>query len=320
MPSDRVNPPKVTVIGGCNMDILAQAGNSLVWGDSNPGAIHTSPGGVARNIAENLARLGLDTQLISAVGADAFGQSLIALTQAAGVGITGLNVFSQHCTSSYVSIHGPEGDMAIALNDMEILERLTPEVLQTHQNLIDDSACLVLDCNLSDASLAWLFQNSGDTPRFVDAVSVAKCVKLRPWMHSIYTLKLNRLEAQALAACVVDSVDAAKIAAVKLHAMGVAQVVISLGALGVVWCDGTGSTRHQAVIRRTDLVNSSGAGDALVAGLVFACLQGKPLGEAVDWAMACAEITLGSLAANSTQLNAASVHARMLAFAEPVLS
>ena len=172
---------------------------------------------------------------------------------------------------------------------------------------------------MSDASLAWLFQHSGDTPRFVDAVSVAKCIKLRPWLRKIHTLKLNRLEAQALAACVVDSVDAAKIAAVKLHAMGVAQVVISLGALGVVWCEGQGSARHQAVTRRTDLVNSSGAGDALVAGLVFAYLQAKPLGEAVDWAMACAEITLGSLAANAKNLNAASVQARVLAFAEPVL-
>ena len=129
------------------MDILAQTGTSLVWGDSNPGAIRTAPGGVARNIAENLARLGLDTHLISAVGADAFGQSVTALTQAAGVGIAGLNVFSNRRTSSYVSIHGPDGDMAVALNDMEILEQLTPEVLQTHQNLLDDSDSLVLDCN-----------------------------------------------------------------------------------------------------------------------------------------------------------------------------
>lgn len=318
MPSDQISPLKVTVIGGCNMDILAQSGAGLVEGDSNPGAIHNSPGGVARNIAENLARLGLDTQLISAVGADAFGQSVMALTRSAGVGVTGLNVFSHRRTGSYVSLHGPDGDMAVAVNDMEILEQLTPEVLQTHRGLITQVSGLVLDCNLSAASLAWLFQYSGDAPRFVDAVSVAKCVKLRPWLHSIHTLKLNRLEAEALAGCAVDSVDAAKIAAAKLHAMGVGQAVISLGALGVVWCDGLGSARHQAVTRRTDLVNSSGAGDALLAGLVFAFLLAKPLNEAVDWAMACAEITLGSHAANSTQLNAASVRARVLASAEPL--
>lgn len=299
------------------MDITAQTEASWVWGDSNPGAIRIAPGGVARNIAENLARLGLATQLVSAIADDAFGASVRELTRVAGVGVTGLVVLPQQRTSSYVSVHGRDGDMAVAVNDMGILEQLTPELLQTYQSLILDSAALVLDCNLFDASLAWLLQHSSKAPRFVDAVSVAKCGKLRPWLSRVHTLKLNQLEAQALSGVVVDSVASARIAAAHLRAMGVFQVVISLGALGVVWCDENGPAGHQPVMRLTDLVNTSGAGDALLAGLVFAYLQGKPLNEAVDWAMACAEITLESSSANSTELSAASVRTRMTALANP---
>ncbi len=299
------------------MDITAHSGASWVWGDSNPGAIRIAPGGVARNIAENLARLGLDTQLVSAIADDAFGASVRELTRAAGVGVAGLTVLAHQRTSSYVSVHGRDGDMAVAVNDMGILEHLTPEVLQTHQSLIAEASGLVLDCNLSDASLAWLLQHSSKAPRFVDAVSVAKCGKLRPWLSRVHTLKLNRLEAQALSGVDVDGVASAKTAATHLRAMGVFQVVISLGLLGVVWCDENSPAGHQPVVRRTDLVNTSGAGDALLAGLVFACLQGTPLNEAVDWAMACAEITLESSSANSTELSAASVRSRMTALANP---
>ncbi len=300
------------------MDITAQTGTSWVWGDSNPGAIRIAPGGVARNIAENLARLGLDTQLVSAIADDAFGASVRELTRAAGVAVTGLTVLPQQRTSSYVSVHGRDGDMAVAVNDMGILEQLTPQLLQIHQSLIFDSEALVLDCNLSEASLAWLLQHSSKAPRFVDAVSVTKCAKLRPWLSRVHTLKLNQLEAQALSGVAVDGVATAKTAAAHLRALGVFQVVISLGALGVVWSDESGPAGHQPVMRRTDLVNTSGAGDALLAGLVFACLQGAPLNEAVDWAMACAEITLESRSANSTELSALSVRSRMMAFANPV--
>ena len=65
--------PFVALVGGANMDICASPASRMRMHDSNPGSVVTSPGGVARNMAENLARLGVDCRLVAAVGADHYG-------------------------------------------------------------------------------------------------------------------------------------------------------------------------------------------------------------------------------------------------------
>ena len=60
-------------IGGANMDIHGRSDRQLIMRDSNPGSLHTSLGGVCRNICENLARLGETVRLITVVGDDVQG-------------------------------------------------------------------------------------------------------------------------------------------------------------------------------------------------------------------------------------------------------
>src|ERR1044072_9628730 len=72
----------VVVIGGANVDVKVRSLAPLAYRTSNPGHAHTSPGGVARNVAENLARLGTPTHLIAAVGQDPAGGRVLAEIQA----------------------------------------------------------------------------------------------------------------------------------------------------------------------------------------------------------------------------------------------
>jgi pseudouridine kinase len=303
----------IVLVGGANMDIAAHTHLDLVPADSTPGQIQCAPGGVARNVAENLARLGHDCHLVSLVGDDVFGKSLLEATQAAGVKVAALGTQAAQRTATYLSLHGPDGDMAVAINDMAILDGLTPDHLQTHWALLQRAACVVLDCNLTPAALAWLLTQACVAPVFVDAVSVAKCLRIMPWLTHIHTLKVNRLEAQALTGLPVQSVDEACLAAVHLHQSGVRHVVISLGAQGVCWCDAQGATGHRAA-RPMRVVNTSGAGDALLAGLVHVHQNGlyqtvQPMARAVEFAMGCAELTLASPFANAPQLSEAAVQA-----------
>jgi sugar/nucleoside kinase (ribokinase family) len=77
--------PEVVVIGGANMDVKGRAAERHQQGTSNPGTVTVSPGGVGRNIAENLARLGIDAALITALGHDANGALLREACTSAGV-------------------------------------------------------------------------------------------------------------------------------------------------------------------------------------------------------------------------------------------
>lgn len=302
----------VAVVGGANMDIVARTPVDGLWGDSTPGQIQCSPGGVARNMAENLARLGHETHLISAVGEDEFGRSLHAATQAAGVDVSGFQVLPSYRTATYLSVHGADGDMKIAVNDMAILEALTPEFLQPHAARLTMASVLVLDCNLSSPTLAWLFNAAARPPVFVDGVSVPKCLRLSGLLAHVHTLKVNQLEAQALSGLPTHSIEEAQAAALALHLLGVRNVVVSLGAQGLCWCDDAGVVGACAAAS-VDVVNSAGAGDALMAGLVHAHVSGWSLAQAVPFAMACAEMTLTTTLANHPALSVGAVLAQMAA-------
>ena len=304
--STDTHSPFVLVLGGANMDISGSTTQPLVLSDSNPGRIRCAPGGVARNVAENLARLGNSTRLLTAVGEDLYGRSLLETTREAGVDVDGSWVLVGEATSTYLSLHGPDGDMAVAVNDMGILECITVERLAPHTRWVRQAAALVVDCNVGTPTLEWVFANRGTTPIFVDAVSAFKCQRIRPWLAHVHFLKVNRLEAQALCQFAIQTDADIERAAQGLHALGVEQVVLSLGERGVYWsARNAGQGWHAAL--PTTIVNATGAGDALMAGLVHCFVDKKDLSAAIPFALGCAALTLTSEHANHPALSVAAV-------------
>jgi len=298
--------PQVVAIGAANMDIAGSTAHALAPGDSIPGRIRHAPGGVARNVAENLARLGQRVRLLCAVGDDLFGHSLLARTRAAGVDVDACWVIQGEASSSYLSLHGPDGDMALAVNDMAILASITPQRLLPHVADVRQADLLLLDGNLPEEALQWLFAHAGATPVFVDPVSAFKCRRFLPWLGQVHTLKANRIEAEALWGRPLEGDASVADAALWLHAQGVQQVVLSLGERGAYWSAGAGRQGWQPALPVT-VLSATGAGDAMMAGLVHGYVQGVDLPHAVRFASACAALTLTCPQANHPGLTVAAV-------------
>lgn len=294
------------------MDIAATAQHALVAGESIPGRVRHAPGGVARNVAENLARLGHAVRLISAVGEDLLGQSLLRATTQAGVDVSNCLILPDQASSTYVSLHGADGEMALAVNDMDALRQLSPERLVPHTRLVQEARALVLDCNLSEAALAWVIAQPRQGPVFADAVSSIKAERLRPWLAQVHTLKLNRAEAQALCGMEVDSLEQAHAAAAWFIQQGVQLLALSMGDQGLCWHAASGEFGLQAAIR-VNAVNASGAGDALLSALVHAHLAAWPLQQAVLFASGCAALTMQSESANHAGFSETAVRALLAA-------
>jgi pseudouridine kinase len=302
--------PYVALIGGANLDISAHSDAPVLAGDSNPGRIRCSPGGVARNVAENLLRLGVDARLLSVLGDDAFAAVLRESAAAIGLNLEACITLPCQRSATYLSLHGADGDMGVAVNDMGILDQLTPQLLSRHAALLAGAAVLVVDCNVRPDVLQWLGTDIAHPVLFAEAVSVAKCHKLLPVLGRLHTLKANRLEAQALSGLAIGTPQSACEAALALHRRGVRQVVISLGAEGVAWCDAQGAIGHRSA-RAVQMASATGAGDALLSGLVYGHLHALPMEPAVRFAMACSELTLSSTFANSPELCVAAVRAHL---------
>jgi pseudouridine kinase len=281
-------PGPVTVVGGANTDILGFIERALVPRDSNPGHVRTSAGGVGRNIAENLARLGIATRLVTAPGEGPDADALVAGCTAAGIDVRAVSTGGLE-GPRYLAIMDERGDLALAVSDMRALEALTPGALDEHAAALDDAVAIVLDTNLPAETLAHVAERWAHKPLFLDTVSVAKAPRASGLLGSLHTLKTNELEAAALSRTAHGAVDAAVSA---LLAAGVPRVVVTGGIAGALFA--TAAERVRFVPPPARVVNATGAGDAYMAGLVFAELSGFDTTHTAAFASAMAAIALAS--------------------------
>lgn len=294
------------VIGGANMDILGRPLNSLQVGDSNPGSVTCSPGGVGRNIAENLARLGSQTRLISAIGKDTYGQMIMNQCQQAGIDMKGCLQLNDANTSTYLSVLDGDSDMHVAINDMAILERLSVEVLKEKEELLRRADLIILDANLSAESLEYLLNNFSDRPIFVDTVSCVKAKKIKPFLSSVHTLKPNLKEAEQLSGIIIEDYSELPALANWFHSQGVKRIFLSLGSDGVFYSDEGAQALIPAI--PIAMVNANGAGDAFLAGLAHGWIQEWGIEQSTKFAMAAAVVALSHLATINPNMSEISVN------------
>ncbi len=279
----------VVVAGGVNVDIGAQSFQKLRAKDSNPGRVHTSVGGVGRNIAHNLRLRRAEAALLPALGGDGYARSMREAGKWLGVGLSHALRVEDAMTSTYVYISDERGDMALAVADMAICEKLTPAYFEENLSLLNGAALVVADTNLPEASLAYLAENL-TVPLFVDPVSVTKAEKLRGILPHIHTLKPNALEAELLSGVPVVDRNSARRATRKLIDLGVKQVFLSLGKEGFLAAAEDETVWQPAP--EAELVNTTGAGDALMAAIAWSWLRGENLSKTAAFGAAAAAITI----------------------------
>lgn len=300
--------PFVAVIGGSNMDIHGAPIESLRLQDSNPGKVRTSPGGVARNVAENLARLGIDCRLLSVVGSDYHGQVLLQQGRAAGINMRYVLQLESAQTSTYVSVLDASGDMHVAISDMSIIDELGPERLRVHERMLRTAALIIIDTNLNEDALAWLTGTFADQPLFVDTVSTAKAIRIKPHLSSIHTLKPSLSEAETLAGFAARADSELPALADWFHERGVQRLFITLGVRGVFYSTDQAQGIKNLSDCTVDIRNAAGAGDAFLAGLAYAWLNEWPLDKSSGFALAAANVTLEHAASNNPNLSLAAVN------------
>ena len=300
--------PYVTVAGGVNVDIGGRPAKTLVSRDSNPGTVQTSLGGVGRNIAHNMSLLGLDVRLVTAFGDDLNAQKLAASCGELGIDISESPIIPGGRTSTYLFINDADGDMALAVSDMDIYRHLTPQVLSQRLKLFNSSQVLVVDTNLPAESLAWLAENV-TAPIFADPVSTAKAEKLRPILGRLHTLKPNRLEAELLSGIPITDEDSLRRAAKELLKTGLRRVFISLGGEGV-YAAGQDGACHLPVLP-AKAVNTTGCGDAFMAAIAWAYLRGTDLEDTARAGLAASAIAMEGAETINPALNEESLLKRL---------
>ncbi len=300
--------PYVVVVGGANIDIEGQSRGPLLARDSNPGRVRLSPGGVGRNMAHNAALLGLSVQLLTAFGQDAYARELQQSCQQWGIDISGAAVLPAERTSTYLFIAGPDGEMELAVSDMEIYEAFGPAQLRPQLAQLQGAAAVAMDTNLTAETLAWLAQMV-EAPLFADPVSTAKAGKLLPVLGKLHTIKPNRLEAELLTGISITDGESLRQAAAVLLQTGIQRVFISLGPDGVLAADKTEMLCLPNFPARVK--NATGGGDAFMAGLLWAYVQGLSLRESARAGLAASSLAVEGAQTINEAISPAALLARL---------
>lgn len=291
-------PARVFVVGGANLDLVARSTGPLVPATSNPGVALERPGGVGRNVAENLGRLGVPVELVAAIGKDRAGDVLRDNAAEAGIGLTHA-VTSLHPTGRYAALLTHEGELALAVNDMHATECLEPDVVGLALSDLTADDTVVLDANLPPAVVAVVATAAADAGArlIADPVSVAKGPRMwaalhpRPWMITPNVAELQALTGQPMTLRDIPAVAA------PLIDEGVTHVWVTLGATGSVLVSADPGHHPRALAFAAPVVevaDVTGGGDALLAGFIAALLDGRTEGEAAAYGHVVSALTVAS--------------------------
>jgi len=284
----------VLVVGGAGVDIVGRITGELRIGESNPAQIRTSFGGVARNVAENLARLGQEVILITAIGEDQTGQDLLDQAISAGIDVSAVLRSPEHPTGTYLAVVKPKGIMQFGFDDMRVISALTPDHIRQREKLFKQASVLFVDANLLKDTLRTVISlaRKARLPVCADPTAASLALRLKPYLARLKLITPNSTEAAILwgepfeGSNRQQAIEAAKY----LVGQGVDLALITLAEFGV--CYATSETSGYIPAIRTEILDPTGAGDALAATVLFALLNEIPIDDAIRLGMTAASLTL----------------------------
>ena len=286
----------VLVIGAILLDTKGKPTAGLEPSTSNPAHIRHVRGGTARNVAENLSRLGAEVLLISAVGDDHTGRQLVSQTKAAGVDTTHVLTVPDYHTGSYIALIDEDGSLSVAMDDVRVIEAISPGYLYQNRQLFRDACQVMIDGSLLPATLATAVRLASqfEIPLCADPSSARLAGKLAPHLSDLHLIVPNEVEASALAG--VDfsgfNPDSSLETALLLMRRGVHMAVITLSDFGLVYA--TSDETGYIPARYSQMADSTGTGDAVTAAIIFGLINNLPAIESIRLGAAAASLTLQS--------------------------
>lgn len=279
-------------IGGANVDIHGQSLAPIIMRDSNPGRLHTSMGGVVRNVLDNCCRLGLPVKLASVVGDDDYGLMVRRSCQRLGIDDNCLFTLPGQHSSTYISVMDGAGDMLVAMSDMRILKSMDGRFVDDCLDMLNGADLVVCDGNLSPEAIAALAEKC-QKPLYLDPVSTTWAQNLKPWLGAFDTIKPNRMEMEVLADMRIQTEEELAEACHKVRGLGVRRVFVSLGAAGIYYQGPDGELQGKSH-GFTAMTNATGAGDATMAGIVYAAQHGYDREKTMQFALGCGMAAVSS--------------------------
>lgn len=292
-------------VGGMNIDRKYHTEQKLIPGTSNPARVETAVGGVVRNVAENLGRLGYKPHLLS-LGGDDFEMDYIREHSEAWMDLHAVRRLADYNTGAYSAVIDTDGEMKLALAVTEINEAMDIAWIRDFESRLKTARLIVLDLNLPLETVRWLIALAKDNaiPCAVIPVSAPKMARLPRELDGVSWMIVNQDESEAFFGVrVTNEEDFATLAELWLG-MGCERVIVTRGTRAARFGDRWGTRQWFQPPAAARPVDVTGAGDAYAAGILYGHLAGQPDDAAIRLGMANAWLTVQAAETVRTDLTA----------------
>lgn len=280
------------VFGVSVFDICGFTDNNYRAYDSNPGKVRTSFGGVCRNIAECMARVGVNTKFISVLGDDETGKSILQHSKDMNYNMEDSLIVKGGHTPTYMAVLDHLGEMVSAVVDMKIIDNFTTEFIDSKSEIIKNAEYMILDSDRPDIVEHILKNFTNNTKFILDPVSAAKAKTVKHLVKYFHTIKPNRYEAEIMCGFKIENEEDLKKAGKYFIDLGVKNVFITLDEDGIYYNNGVEEGKLKA--NDVDVVNVTGAGDSFVAGITKGYMEGYSLIDTLKYAISMSSITISN--------------------------
>lgn len=262
----------VICIGAAFIDELFHAKEKMMLATTNDAVVTKTAGGVSRNIAQQLALLGVPVQLIGVFGNDSDGDWLKKSCTGAGVKLDA-SITKEGLSGKYTGILNADGSLFSAFLTNAANHLITPEHLSKHKDLLQTASYLLADANISVDTAAWLlaFSNETGIPFILEPVSVPPARKYKDVdLDGLYMITPNEDELPVLCS---DKAFLTQLQIEELLHRGIKNIWLHNGQHGSALYNKERSiTLHAPSI---EVLDCTGAGDGSLSGYIL----GKHLGK-----------------------------------------
>lgn len=280
---------KICIIGGANIDVWGTTASDITNGVANEGSVKISVGGVGRNIAENIGKLGMQPEFMTAISNDDYGKHIQSYSLKEGVRIDKSNVFRNQKTSFFVAILNKDNKMEYGISDTSILDQITPSFINQRREEIKNCNMIIIDLNIPKNTVEYILSNFRNKTIIIDPVSVSKVEKIAPFLKDVQILMVDLEELSYLSNIEINNDEDIKKATKKVLDKGVKELVVISGTNKLTY-----ASKEEYVIVKSDekaMPNKGGIREAQLAGLVYGLYNELEIEETLKIAIKAGEIT-----------------------------
>ena len=286
--TDRRLGGSVLVVGSVNRDVTVRTSRFPAPGETVTGeSVAYGLGGKGANQAVAAARAGVSVQLLATVGDDDPGRALRAELERLGVGTALVRASTGRATgSAHITVDASGQNHIVVVPGANA--ETGPAQVHDARDALGRAAVVIVQTEIPEPTVTALVDLAHGTPARV-VLNLAPVIRLPdPVLAGADVLVVNEHEASALLGGPAPVTVAAAGEAARLLLRRTPAVVVTLGPQGAVWASRDGAGGHVEAPGAARVVDTTGAGDALVGVLGAALAAGASLGGAVRDAVTAA--------------------------------